>query len=156
MYEFVPEPCYVHPTGGALSEDQDEEEYDVYYYWPSRNEVALVYPPASLGPFRAPQRVEQRPVLFVDSDDDARSETTISDYSVIVSPTCSVDPGFAFADTVNDVGISSMGYSRFFRMGLWAQSARITKRGVALLEKTVARLHILQRYLGRQASSDNL
>ncbi|KAI0676969.1 hypothetical protein C8Q78DRAFT_987475 [Trametes maxima] len=144
MHEFVPELRYV-PSGAHY--DAQDEEYDVYYFWPSRNEFSRVPPPA----------------FSTQWGDDSASEWTISDHSLPTSPTYSTDMRFTFPETVGDVDISNMGYSRFFRTGLWAQhlrvkslqSSRITKRVDAFLAMAVAKIHSLKRRFSRQASSTN-
>ncbi|KAI0370169.1 hypothetical protein BV20DRAFT_966778 [Pilatotrama ljubarskyi] len=129
MHEYVPELRRV--PSGVHGYDEDDE-YDVYDFWPSRNALYL------------------HTSFCVETDRDTYSESTLSDYSVATSPTYSIDPNFRFPDTVDDIGISNMGYSRFFRTGLWAQSSRITKRLDAFLAKAVASLHSIKRHFARR------
>ncbi|KAI0824681.1 hypothetical protein BC628DRAFT_1419794 [Trametes gibbosa] len=126
MHEFVPEQRYI--SSGA----DEDVDYDVFYFYPSRNELRA------------------RPAFYMDWDDDSCSESSLSDCSVTASPTNSVGPTFAFPDTVNDNSISEMGYSNFFRTGLWAQSAH--RQLDALVEKALAKLHFLRRLLARHTS----
>ncbi|KAI0356530.1 hypothetical protein OH77DRAFT_208699 [Trametes cingulata] len=121
MHEFVPELRRV--PSGVHAYDEDVE-YDVLYFYPSRNELYL------------------STSYCVEADRDRYSESTISEYSVATSPTYSIDPTFRFPDVVDDGGISSMGYSRFFRMGLWAQA--------------VAKLHSLKRHFARRTPTTGI
>ncbi|KAI9001300.1 hypothetical protein BD414DRAFT_474244 [Trametes punicea] len=128
MHEFVPELRRV--PSDAYHDDQDEE-YDVLYFWPSRNELS------------------RRPTFYVEWDEDTSSESTTYDEPMIMSPTYTVDTDFSFPDTVDDNDISSMGYSKFFRMGLWAQPSRITKHLDVFIAKAMAKLRSFRRHFAR-------
>ncbi|KAI0650131.1 hypothetical protein C8Q79DRAFT_1006429 [Trametes meyenii] len=136
MHEFVPELRYV---SSDVHCDAEDDEYDVLYYWPSRNEFSRV----------------PRPTFFTRWDEDSASEWTLSDPSTVASPVCSVDMRFTFPEAVDDIDISNMGYSRFFRTGLWAQPSRITKRVDAFLAMAVAKIHSLKQRFSRRVSSAN-
>ncbi|CDO74553.1 hypothetical protein BN946_scf184632.g10 [Trametes cinnabarina] len=133
MHEFVRELRRV--SSNARYDDHDDGEYDVFYYYPSRNELL------------------QFPADFRDIEDDASSEYTIYDEGMkIVSPTYTIDPEFSFADNVDDGPVASMGYSRTFQLGLFSQSSRITKRLDAFIEKTLATIRSFRQHFTRQPS----
>ncbi|KAI1789006.1 hypothetical protein LXA43DRAFT_600175 [Ganoderma leucocontextum] len=115
MHESVPQPRFV-----SLSTcDGDDVEYDVYYFYPSRNRV---YQPA-----------RQASPWDTTLDNDAPSS---ADVSVLSLPSYSYNSDFVFPDPASVHGISTLGYSTLFRKGLWAQSRAITRR----LDAFVARM----------------
>ncbi|KAH9850067.1 hypothetical protein C2E23DRAFT_887778 [Lenzites betulinus] len=134
MHESVPEPRYIT---SRPSYDDEDPDYDVYDFYPSRNELRL------------------HSSFYMDWEhDEASSDSSESECSVITSPTYTIDPSFAFPDAVNDNNISNMGYSKFFRTGLWAQSAH--RQLDALLENTLAKLRFLKKLLARHTSQTDL
>ncbi|OSC98706.1 hypothetical protein PYCCODRAFT_966636 [Trametes coccinea BRFM310] len=130
MYEFISEPRRIRSN--AQFNDEGDSEYDVFLYYPSRNENY------------------QFPTVITDVEDDASSDSTTHNEPMIPSPTYTIDTAFSFPDTVDDDGISRLGYSKIFRTGLWAQSSRITEHLDVLIEKAFAKLRVLrQRLTGR-------
>ncbi|EIW61902.1 uncharacterized protein TRAVEDRAFT_44723 [Trametes versicolor FP-101664 SS1] len=148
MHESVPQLRHV-VLADAYYADEDEE-YDEYVFYPSRNELHLVLPTTSPEFLSPPPSFHHRPAFYTEWDDETGSEFTVSDCSMATSPTYSVDPTFNFADTVDDVGISSMGYSVLFRRGLWAQSSPIVKKLDAIIKQAVARLQSFKKHFARQ------
>ncbi|KAI9067674.1 hypothetical protein FKP32DRAFT_1672956 [Trametes sanguinea] len=133
MYEFVSQTRRVNFN--AQFDDENDWEYEVFDFYPSLNEN------------------RQFPTIVTDFEDDASSESTAHDEPMLPSPTYTVDTDFSFPDTVDDGGISSLGYSKIFRTGLWAQhSSRITEHLDALIEKAFAKLRVLRQHLTRRRS----
>ncbi|KAH9894370.1 hypothetical protein C8Q73DRAFT_790915 [Cubamyces lactineus] len=130
MYEFLPE--LRRAPSDAYYHDDEDVEYDVFLYWPSRNEL--------------------RQHSLVSVFDDTASETTEPESPTDESPTYTGDSAFSFPAAVDDVGISSMGYSKVFRTGLWAQSSCITRRLDAFIANAFAKLRAFRRRFSRSTS----
>lgn len=128
MHESVPQPR-------CVSLSSDEEDYDVYYFYPSRNRVYLVrhrlFPRCSL-PLLTPRQPASQPSPF--------GASSSADVSVVRSPhvcrprpavhapchqlsfpSYSYNSDFVFPDPANVHDISTFGYSALFGKGLWAQ-----------------------------------
>ncbi|PIL36861.1 hypothetical protein GSI_00551 [Ganoderma sinense ZZ0214-1] len=106
MHESVRQPRSVALT----TPDGDDDEYDVYYFYPSLN--------------RANELASQFTPFDASLDDN-----TPSYVSVLSFPSYSFNSDFVFPDphvSVHD--ISTLGYSALFRRGLWAQSRCVSRR----------------------------
>ena len=119
------------------SDDEWDEDYDVFLFYPSRNRVIGAGRQACYAPLAntiTPYHQQCENPSWEWDDNDASSGVlevrSLSLSSVtpcqrarqhFPSPTYSVDPDFVFPDDGHDGGIASMGYSKIFRSGLWAQ-----------------------------------
>ncbi|EJF62877.1 hypothetical protein DICSQDRAFT_179580 [Dichomitus squalens LYAD-421 SS1] len=123
----------LHPPASTTS--NDEEDYDVYLFYPSRNQI-----------YQRARQSSWEPSW----DDGLWSSSDVSDPS---SPTYSYDSDFVYPNPADDHGISVFGYSSLFRRGLWAQSRRISRRFDDFVAKIINAWRCLKMCFGRRAHS---
>ncbi|KAH9927140.1 uncharacterized protein BXZ73DRAFT_102729 [Epithele typhae] len=107
-------------------EDECDEDYDVYLFYPSQNRVSQFSEPDwDSDACSDCSEVSPRSSTSYTTEIDTPPGLSASVSSLALSPTYTVDETFAFPDADPDDGISAMGYSKVFRAGFWAQSCRI-------------------------------
>ncbi|TBU37004.1 hypothetical protein BD309DRAFT_932945 [Dichomitus squalens] len=123
----------LHPPASTTS--NDEEDYDVYLFYPSRNQI-----------YQRARQSSWEPSW----DEGLWSSSDVSDPS---SPTYSYDSDFVYPNPADEHGISVFGYSSLFRRGLWAQSRRISRRFDDFVAKIINAWRCLKMRFGRRAHS---
>ncbi|KAI0723009.1 hypothetical protein C8Q76DRAFT_381486 [Earliella scabrosa] len=146
MHEFVPQRQRIF----TIASDEDEE-YDVYDFYPSQNHLyQRVFPSSDwVAPPTAP--IEQ----VSSSSDLSDALGSVESLEILgylhklpPSPIFSYDSSFVFPDpSNNEHGIRSLGYSKLFRRGLWAKSSCITRRVDALFLKARSMFRALKARL---------
>ncbi|RDX53258.1 hypothetical protein OH76DRAFT_1480264 [Lentinus brumalis] len=141
MHESLPPRRRIFTTA-----HDEEEEYDVYDFFPSQNRFYMRLRLSS-------EADESDTFIHSSSDhvDSIDSLPALDHLRKLPSPPDVQAPELAFPERVDVSGIQRQGYSRIFRTGLWAQS-RITRRLDAFIAKTMARLRSLKRCLTRRTS----
>ncbi|OBZ76974.1 hypothetical protein A0H81_03672 [Grifola frondosa] len=133
MRDFIPEDAFAgHYTPDYLEED----DYEVYLFWPSSQQYALVHYDS-----------QNYSVAALSDDDDSLD---VAEVSPPLSPVYPSVSDFAFPDTpASDDEMSQVGYSRLFRSGLFFDSKSISKRFDKLLAKTADRFRSMKKRFSR-------
>lgn len=136
MHETVPQPRSV-----ALSTPDSDEEYEVYYFYPSRNRIYQVCPHSfSCGRCHCPHATVGRQSILAFRPVPRQRRALVCGclcgtflsrllplhhhlcFTCQLSfPSYSYNSDFVFPDPAAVHGISTLGYSVLFRRGLWAQ-----------------------------------
>ncbi|TBU64187.1 hypothetical protein BD310DRAFT_868422 [Dichomitus squalens] len=141
----------LHPPASTTS--NDEEDYDVYLFYPSRNQIYQRARQSSWEPswdegLWSSSDVSDVRLFFV-----ASSQPATYVQCQPSSPTYSYDSDFVYPNPADEHGISVFGYSSLFRRGLWAQSRRISRRFDDFVAKIINAWRCLKMRFGRRAHS---
>ncbi|EMD40475.1 hypothetical protein CERSUDRAFT_111073 [Gelatoporia subvermispora B] len=105
-------------AAGGIDDDNCDYDYDVFLYWPSSHQFALLID-------ESPDDTPETPYAS-GSEYSGSSLESLSDFSTPPTPTYTVTPGFTFPPQKDSM--SSAGYSQLFRAGFSYASKGFVRR----------------------------